>query len=296
MSGRSTEVQIHAGSYVAGFFDLLGQQDRLRNIRAIPSADDPDGVATLREQIRQSYGVVVDFRKAFTRFFHDFSVSNVGLTGFTEAQRAIYDDYTADDIQIQPMSDSILVYTSVFGPSRKVSFRGIFGILAAAAGSMLACLAAGHPLRGGIDLGIGLVIDKSEFYGPVLARAHTLESRIASYPRIVVGKELINFLHFFANNKDTEIEHQMARGAARSCLDLCADDVDGNTFLDFLGPGVRKHVGRDMDSRIVSAAIQRVFQYHEEAKVAEDQKLGFRYALLSDYCQDRAELWGIKLV
>ena len=48
----------------------------------------------------------------------------------------------------------------------------------------------GRPLRGGIDVGLGLEITADEVYGPALERAHYLESRLADYPCVLVGDEL----------------------------------------------------------------------------------------------------------
>ncbi len=294
MSEESPDVQVYVGSFVAGFFDLLGQQDRLREIHLDLCEESEEQLQRLRESIKNSYGVVVGFRNVFQLFFDGFSESDGDLTPLTEEQRAEYRAYTAHEIQMQPMSDSVLVYTPACGPGGKVSLKGIFGLLAAAAGSMLTCLAAGHPLRGGIDLGTSMIVDNKEFYGPALARAYALESKIAQYPRIVVGKELIEFLEVFARSGSLEIEHQMAKQVATACLELCADDVDGEVFIDFLGPGAKKHLGQDIDSSVVAAAIKHVFRSQEKAKAAHNQILGFRYALLSDYCQDRAAIWGVE--
>jgi hypothetical protein len=55
-------------------------------------------------------------------------------------------------------------------------------------------MSQGWPIRGGIELGLAMDIDNDDIYGPALARAYTLESKVAQYPRIVIGEELILYL------------------------------------------------------------------------------------------------------
>lgn len=295
MEDTDKEFNIHAGTYVAGFFDLLGQQERLRNIRGIPTDNDEKGLAALRDQIRQSYGSVVGFRKMFSRSFEGFSTSSPDLSNLSDQQRAEFLECTAHDIRFQSLSDSVVVYTPALGPNQRISLKGILGLVGAAAGSMLGCLAAGIPMRGGIDIGIGLCInsENQEFYGPVLARAYELESKIAEYPRIVVGDGLFNFLHGYASSNADDGEQKIAAVVATACLEFIAEDVDGRNFVDFLGQGARRHFGETIDSTLVANAIRNVFESQEQAKICRNASLAFRYALLSDYCQARAEVWGV---
>ena len=46
----------------------------------------------------------------------------------------------------------------------------------------------------GVEVGLGTELDNGEIYGPVLYKAYELERELPEYPRIVVGRELINYL------------------------------------------------------------------------------------------------------
>src|SRR5689334_10635074 len=58
-------------TYAVGFFDLLGQQERLRSL-TIPNKGDPAAIARTREDIRQTYGAVRGMREIFKDSFTSF--------------------------------------------------------------------------------------------------------------------------------------------------------------------------------------------------------------------------------
>lgn len=60
-------------------------------------------------------------------------------------------------------------------------------------------MASKKAFRAGVEVGLGTELDNGEIYGPVLYKAYELESKVAEYPRIVVGKELINYLTTLVN-------------------------------------------------------------------------------------------------
>lgn len=52
--------------------------------------------------------------------------------------------------------------------------NGVYRAYVAAASMWLLALSIGHPIRGGIDVGLAIDIDDDEIYGPVLDNAYRL--------------------------------------------------------------------------------------------------------------------------
>jgi hypothetical protein len=67
-------------------------------------------------------------------------------------------------------------------------------LLSICAATFINTLSFGMVCRGGINTGIAGEFFTGEIYGPALADVYYLESRIADYPRIVVGDQLYLFL------------------------------------------------------------------------------------------------------
>jgi hypothetical protein len=134
-------------------------------------------------------------------------------------------------------------------------------------------------------------IDEGEVYGPALARAYVLESKVAHYPRIVIGEELNRYLEAVAGQQATTGEERAHVGLALRSLKLLAIDDDGHTFLDYLGEDIK----RVMATEIVQLAYNFVIKESIRHKECRDSKLGFRYALLRNYFDTRLPDWGISL-
>jgi hypothetical protein len=47
-----------------------------------------------------------------------------------------------------------------------------------------------RPVRGGIEIGLGAELDDREIFGSGISEAYRLESKIADWPRILIGKQL----------------------------------------------------------------------------------------------------------
>jgi hypothetical protein len=136
-------------------------------------------------------------------------------------------------------------------------------------------------------------IEDGEVYGPALARAHKLESRVAQYPRIVIGEELIRYLQMVAGQKATTEEERAHALLAKRSLGLLAVDDDGCTFLDWLGTDISKAFREKAE--LVQTAYKFIIQESVKHKEARNSKLGFRYTLLRNYVESRLPDWGVGL-
>jgi hypothetical protein len=279
--------------YVVGFFDLLGQQEHLRKLRHLPDKNDPNALAKTRDDLKNTYGAVLGMRKMFTDAFGAYTRKPLPAESLTPEQRATYLQMTNNPIQFQGLSDSMLVFLSLRNTdAAKLHARGVLGILSAAALTFIGCLGVGHPIRGGVDLGVGFQPSQGEIYGPALSRAHTLESRIAIYPRIIVGDELIRYLTETHNQPPSDVFAAESKSIAAQCITCLAYDDDGIPFVDYLGPYFRSLLGGLKDGTFIDMAYKHVVEFSNRSKEAKNSKLAFRYTLLRNYFEDRLPLWA----
>jgi len=280
--------------YVVAFIDVLGQQEHLRTLTVQPDKENAAQMKSFRAALKQTYGVVTGMRDSFQKFFSSFSQPQMNqdrLRQLTPEQRRQYAELTSNPVQFQRFSDSIIVFLSLKTDRFKLPTSGIFGILGATASSFLYGLAAGHPLRGGIELGIAMEMTRGEIYGAALARAYAIESKVALYPRIVLGPEFIRYLQLSRKQKPSDVYRTAGKQMSQCCIDMIAEDDDGLPFLDYLGPGFKKHIASNLDVKVVQMAYDQVLKYSEKYKREQNTTLAFRYTLLRNYFEARLHLW-----
>ncbi|PLX96052.1 MAG: hypothetical protein C0621_02610 [Desulfuromonas sp.] len=283
--------ELLAGYYLVAFFDLLGQQKELREIKSLPNPEDDIAVKIFTDRVKQTYGAVKNMRSYFRDFFDSFIESNAEKYQLDPAQRAIFEQCKSNKIKIQQFSDCIAIFLPLRDDINKLPTRGILGVLAAAATTSLRCLAHGHPIRGGIDIGVALEIDQDEIYGPALSRAYNLENSVAQYPRVVIGEELFKYLRLHANQVETDFFSKISKETAKSCLSLLALDDDGYPFIDFLGEDFKKSMEDFFRSGVIDRAYDFVLSESKKHQEERNPKLAFKYTLLRNYFEDRMENW-----
>jgi hypothetical protein len=79
------------------------------------------------------------------------------------------------------MSGGMLLACPLKPEDGNVPARGVYEIVLTCATMMLAQRAAGRPIRGGIDVGTGIEIDR-ELFGAAIVKAYEIESSRAGYP------------------------------------------------------------------------------------------------------------------
>lgn len=285
---------LDVGYYAVAFIDLLGQQEQLRALADLPDKQDPSQMETFRATLKQTYGAVDGMQKSFENFFNSFSrrpINQSRLNQLTAEQKKQYRELTSHPIQFQRFSDSMVIFIPLRTDTYKLPTAGIFGILGAAATSFICQLAAGHPIRGGIDVGVAMEMTKDEIYGAALSRAYSLESKTAMYPRIVLGKELVDYLQLTHMKEPTDIYAVAGKEIAKSCLDMLAVDDDGHAFLDYLGQGFKTHIAYDLDAKVIQMAYEQIIKQSERYQREKNSTLAFRYTLLRNYFEARLPLW-----
>jgi hypothetical protein len=269
----------HLGYFVVAYIDLLGQQDKIRSLKVPTGLGDTVAIEEARKVINDTYGAVKMMRKSFITSFEAFAQSPI--------QKKLPVDLNNNPIQIQSFSDSIIIYLSMRTDKFKLPVRGIYAILCASAVTFLHCLAHGHPIRGGIDIGAAFEPVKGEIYGPALSRAYTLESKCANHPRIIIGNELQQYLIASSKQEETDIYSQASKRTADMCIKLLAQDDDGYAFVDYLGQTFHSLTKNQIPASITEKAYDNILKASNYYKETKYSKLAFRYTLLRDYFYDR---------
>lgn len=296
MSRNRKKDSLDVGYFAVAFFDLMGQQERLRKLTALPESKDSEEYQELVTSLKGTYGAVTGMRRVFRQYFEAFGKTDINIKNFPKEKRNTAKQLFSNPIKFHQFSDFIVAYMSLAdNKGAKLPTRGIHGILGAAAATSILSLASGHPIRGGVDLGVGIEVKHNEIYGAPLARAYALESHVANYPRVVIGEELSDYLIQCSQLPDTSEIDVMKRHTAELCKDLIAIDNDGYPFVDFLGQGVYDQFGcEDNDIKeVVKRGYEFVLQSSAKYQEEKNTKIAFKYTLLRNYIESRLSIWGI---
>lgn len=248
----------------------------------------------------QTAAVVVGIRDHFERFFDAKSKFSLSLS---PDERKYYLDHTMPRLVRWGFSDTYIVAVPIMHGDDKVSatVSGIYRTMIAASSVWLTTLSTGYPLRGGVEIGQAVDIGPAggqaqEVYGPALVEAYRLESRVAKYPRIMIGAECIRFLRTAARDARQlmEPEHRYIAGLAKRCLRMLHEINEEHAMLDSLGDEYLEDAKtvagfRDLSQR----AYEQVVAQLRQAKATKDEKLTPRYQTLLRYFRANAAKWGI---
>ena len=290
---ETEQQQKYIGWHVVSILDLLGQQDALRNLTALPNRNNKEELDEFKRKVEEFYKPFYAIRKFFTSSIQIYQAGK-DISQLSPDKQDFLKSFRNSPIFLRHFSDSLIAHVPLNKDISKFPCRAIYGVLAATAQTMVSCLANKMALRGGIELGIAMHLDENEIYGPALARAHTLENKIAQYPRILIGDELVRYLHAVAGQDPSSSEARVSSGLAAKSLELLAVDDDGQMFLDYLGPHFRDALQHlPISKEAVQMAYNFVIEQSIKHKESRNSKLGFRYTLLRNYFESRLALWGL---
>ena len=310
------ENDVPCNYFIVGVFDFLGQSKRLRSSNTPytssdkllpsgtvrPSGDqllaDPD--EHVRERLLNIAAIPI-----LTRFFFE--------AAFTGAKPFIpFKDFVPQlvDAIFKGLEGSLPIHRTVrcsgVGDSSFVAIRVsredhptevayyVHRMLEESMKTWLITLGLQHPMRGGIEFGLGLDLGDGEVYGEALADAYRLESKLAKRPRILVGKRCISFL------RDVDVQFRDSKEHdgtwARKCLSMLREGRT-HTMVDTLGTEMLKICNRNAHLRPQFAMAHKYVQ--EQLRFLEDSghrdqdapTLIKRYRKLLDYFDEWAPRW-----
>jgi hypothetical protein len=277
------------GFHCVAFLDILGQRRKLLQLAPIPRKDEE----TTRV-LRETAGNVVRLRQRLAACFEGFGTPTLYLDQLPpDARERILN--ARQSLRNRNVGDSIIMDVSFLGDEdRCASMIGVYGCIASCCILHLVGLSTKSPIRGGIDVGLGLDIggpDDPEVYGPVLGKAYTLENKLAEYPRILVSNGLLEYLEKTSRLSQTTPLGRLATYLAEDCKRFITVDTDGKPMLDFLGEKMATLSAPEKRQLEFAQINECVAEQRQMARLENDAKLLIRYDRLFAYVEKRSAFW-----
>lgn len=230
--------------YIMAYIDILGTSIRLEKLESLPLYQ-ADGNVKLSNNIRKNVIVPTQALRHYIRIAYENSTAQ---TKSSDDYRSLYNKgFKFPEISFSYFSDSVIISLPI--PACKDSqtetihhsFIFLPILIDVLNMASLHCASYGYPIRGGIDIGIGIKIGNmdTEITGSALASANRLENKIIN-PLIAVGDKLYNEMMRISKN-DCCTNGQDAFGMISSnnkkvsnCFIKCCMPHNGMIALDFL--------------------------------------------------------------
>ena len=283
--------------YIIAYLDVMGQKEAFKNIASVPKTKKQE--KQLIQALKKTYTFIGHFRNGFQKYFEQSKKSTGIERNVPKNMRHLYKQMMKNDIHFSHFSDFVIPWTPLETKSHScVQLNSILGIMSACASMVLLSLYSQHAIRGGIEVEAGLELDSGEPYGPVLNKAYTLESKVADYPRIIIGNGLINYLQVHKNLPGQDVFSKYTRELSKKCLNLIKRDLDGFYFLDWLSEDIEQHFNdvqerqqKESIGQILKGAARFISIERERFISIQDTKLVGRYTKLGNYFHSRVKNW-----
>ena len=274
---------------MVGLADVLGQSERLLAYNDPP----PEGLANRDKLAALRSDTLVPVRQ-FRRDFHnqfrsyEKTIVKSPLNCITGPVGGLLDSIDSEPVGVHAFSDLVALSLSLESKSKAVPMQGVFLMTAAFGMASLCSLYRGHPVRGGIELDVAWPIRRhkiqSEIYGPALAKAYHLESKVAGYPRIVVGENLLRYIDLCASLPDSgDIFQKANRAYADYVGNLLVADDDGKTVVNPFGDWTEE--GKKQRRQCADRCLAFADGERKKFESFGDAKLLTRYSRLISFIQ-----------
>lgn len=249
--------ELYFGGHLVAYLDILGQSERLASLKQNNWWELQEPTKNI---LRETYGTVYKLRK----IFEDFLASFVNPTPLDYALKHslggdeldIWNQFGHDRISSRFISDSIILTFPLVPSHDLIPLKSVYGVLAVCAVSMLASLNYRFAIRGAIEIGPCVFNkDTNEVYGTALSDACQYEKDVADWPRILIGPELMSFLHKCTQLPQDTV-NQINVNTAKRCLKLISKGEDDVYSIDYLSPNFSEFYGSsniDKDKHIEGA-------------------------------------------
>ena len=277
-------------NYVVAFIDLLGQGDQFQKLSAAPYSFTTSTLE--KDTLKDSVGGVLSLRQNFSTFFNEINKPSGIIDQLPPVQKAEAERYFKRSILSYGVSDSFINAVPLVIERNPVPLFTVYSVLYATCIMSIDGLSRGYPIRGGIDVGIGVEIDNREVYGYPVWSAYNLESKKAEYPRILIGDSFWKYVTERSRITVDSLPTRIERDFALKCLTLIDKAVDGKRILDVLGTGMLS-VQEKKTAQQVAKAYDFVVNEQKRFAAEGDKRLLPRYTELKRYFDSRLELWDL---
>jgi hypothetical protein len=281
-------------NYLVVFLDHLGQRENLRKITEIPTNEIEK--QKFIENLKKSVGKVLGTRDLFKDYVEAARSYEPDLNRVPSEYRDKFLEFQKEvDLGFYGVSDSVIIAVPLMNNNDEnwAAIKGVYSAFVATCGIGLSSLSVHVAMRAGLDIGVATQIDDKEIYGPALERAFYLESKLAEYPRFLVGKELISYLLWMEKRECSTLIGKAGKELAKFCREMIIQDTDGRFMLDFLGDKIKKVSGDAIDKTIVDSAFKFVISQYNKYLKEENEKLTSRYYRLLLYFHSRKSIWEL---
>lgn len=279
-----------AANYVVGFFDLLGQQDALKGQCLIPKFSSPDEDRAFRQKLMESVGSIYLLQKRAEDLIGGalrVRRNSPLRAQLTNKQRRTWDQMHRSNLRTQRWSDGLMNFVALGDPTVLCPMTAIFAQIGMAGALCFMGLSSKQPIRGALEVAWGVELNPGELHGAAVARAYELESKVAQWPRIVLGPQLVRYLSLQAANPAKDAFAQNNRALAQFCAGMIATDVDGQHIVDYLGDTFRDGVMRAVHDGMYDGALKYINAQIECHRGTSNVKLQTRYETLLQYFDAR---------
>lgn len=277
-----------AFNYCTCFIDILGQRHALSDQGLLPM------ITTEQERLKFIQEVLTKTIRPITRLQNlaNQLVDEVRKPTDSPIRRTLpqelreeWDKIQGHELHLQYWSDGLVAFTCLGNKEVPNQINGVFALLHMAGSLCFMNLSNQfhNPLRGGIEIAWGTELSPGMLYGPAIARAYELESAVAQYPRIVVGKRMIEFLKATAALEPKDNYSRYSSMVAKKCLQMIGRDIDGQWIIHYLGEAFLENVPHDTYIDMYNEALQFVSEEYYRFRTAGDSKLALRYFQLLSY-------------
>lgn len=280
---NNKEDVLWARNYCVGFIDILGHKVSIGEHELVPK--DKALHESFQADLRKTLNPLLWLKKTSDHFLallannkidHEYPgaspeiIESIRKLAVTNTKRIHW-------------SDGVIMYSAFDETNQIRAINSIYDIIGSLGFLMLDGLARGYPIRGGLEIGWGVEED-GNLYGKAVCSAYELESCIAGYPRVVIGRNLLSYLLSLAKSPRSTPEHNYDIDLAKECLDAIEADEDGVPIVHFLGKPFRG--GNNLEEAFaIGYKHASSFVISEKSKFQSigDNKLHKRYLQLENY-------------
>lgn len=281
-------------NYAAAFIDLLGQKEALAGCSLVPIQADEASRDAFLSMIKASIGAIRKLHQSCHDFFDNFTKYRGEWANKLSPEALVeYEKMRKTNLAFQRFSDGLVAYVALGDSDIPVPMNSVFGLMATCGGLCLLGLAMREPIRIGLDVAWGVELEKNELYGCVIAKSHELESKVAGYPRVVIGEQFIDYLLSHSTRKEDDPFSSLNKKVAEHCLEMIAVDYDGYHIVDYLGPRYKQYAAKSLDATVYNMALAFVNEQLNQWRAAKRTDLALRYTLLGSYFEHNKENWAV---
>ncbi len=147
---QTSQKEKYIGWHVVAFLDLLGQQDTLRKLTALPNIENQEEVAAFKQKVGELYRPLYALQTFFKASIKPLMEGSIDETALLPSERELLQQFRSTPILYRHFSDSLIVNIPLRDDMGKFQCRAIYSVLAATASTFLSCMVHSWAIRGGM--------------------------------------------------------------------------------------------------------------------------------------------------